>query len=142
MSVATCAALAAPVTAQSETRSSRSKLSPPVIREQFTPLRCPRHPQSTIELEGCAEQRIIRTDRQIDATVKTLFGLLPDDGARAHLTSAQRAWLAFRKADCLSVSDKYERGTLAGVLDANCTGDRSAQRLKELRAFERLLRNP
>lgn len=140
--IAACAALAAPVASDSAERGGVARVAPPVIREQFTPLPCPRHPQSTIELEGCAEQRILRTDHQIDAVVRSLFGLLPDDAARARLASAQRAWLAFRKPDCLSVSDKYQGGTLVGVLDANCTADRNAQRLKDLRSFEQLLRSP
>jgi uncharacterized protein YecT (DUF1311 family) len=122
--------------------SHLAKLSPPVIREQFTPLPCPRRPQSTLELEGCAERRIVSTDRQIDGVLGAIFPLLFDDAARRRLIDAQHAWLAFRKADCTSVSDKYEGGTLAGLLAASCTADRSARRLKDLRAFERLLRHP
>jgi uncharacterized protein YecT (DUF1311 family) len=119
-----------------------ARLAAPVIREQFTPLPCPKHAQSTLELEGCAELRIVRTDRQIDRVVGALFSTLPDDSARGRLATAQRAWLAYRRADCASMSDKYQRGTFAGVAAAYCTGDRSVQRLKDLRRFETLLRKP
>jgi uncharacterized protein YecT (DUF1311 family) len=119
-----------------------AKLSPPVIREQFTPLPCPRQPQSTLELEGCAERRIVSTDRQIDRVLAAIFPKLFDDGARRRLIAAHQLWLAFRKADCTSVSDKYEGGTLAALLAASCAADRSVQRLKDLRAFEGLLRLP
>jgi uncharacterized protein YecT (DUF1311 family) len=119
-----------------------AKLAAPVIREQFTPLPCPKHAQSTLELEGCAELRIVRADKQIDRVVSALFSLLPNDTARSRLAAAQRAWLAYRRADCASMSDKYQGGTFAGVAAAYCTGDRSAQRLKDLRRFETLLGKP
>jgi uncharacterized protein YecT (DUF1311 family) len=119
-----------------------AKLAAPVIREQFTPLPCPKHPQSTLELEGCAELRIVRADKHIDGVVSALFALLPDDRARSRLAAAQRAWLAYRSADCASMSDKYQGGTFAGVAAAYCTGDRSVQRLKDLRRFASLLRTP
>jgi uncharacterized protein YecT (DUF1311 family) len=123
--------------------SSRlAKLSPPVISEQFTVLPCPRHPQSTLELEGCEERRVVSTDRMIDRLLAAIFPRLFDDAARRRLIAAHRAWLAYRKADCTSISDRYEGGTLAGLLAASCTADRSAQRLKDLRAFERLLHRP
>jgi hypothetical protein len=40
------------------------------------------------------------------------------------------------------MSDQYEGGTLAGLVAATCTADRSAQRLKDLRAFEKRLPAP
>ncbi len=115
-------------------------LSPPVVKDTFTPLPCPKNPQTTLELEGCAEQRILATDAKINAVAKTIFGRLQDDAAKRHFIAAQKAWVSFRKADCTSVGDKYEGGTLAGVVAAQCTADRSTQRLKELRSFDKLLR--
>lgn len=115
-------------------------VSPPVIHEQFTLLPCPTHAQTTLALEGCSEHAIVRTDKQIDAAVKQLFGLLPDDSARADLVAAQRAWLAYRRADCTSLSDQYEHGTLAGVVAADCTANRSQRRLRDLRGFVKALR--
>lgn len=118
--------------------------APPVIHERFTLLPCPasKPDKSQLDLEGCAEHDIVRTDRRIDALARTVFGLLPDTAARRRFVTAQRAWLAFRTADCLSVSDKYEGGTLAALVDATCTADRSRQHLKELRAFAHLLQTP
>ena len=115
---------------------------PPVIHERFTLLPCPSRPESTVELEGCAEHRIVRADRKIDAVAKAIFARLPDDAARRRYIAAHRAWLAYRQADCASLSDKYEGGTLAGVLAADCTADRSERRLKDVRAQERLLKTP
>ena len=117
-------------------------LSPPVIHESFTPLPCPTHPQSTLDLEGCAEQHILKTDRQIDVVSRAIFARLFDDAARRRFVAAQNAWLAYRRADCTSMSDQYEGGTLAGLVAATCTADRSVQRLKDLRSFEKRLAGP
>lgn len=120
-------------------------LSAPVIHEAFTPLGCPAskaQAETTLGLEGCAEKSILRTDGQIDAAAKTIFSLLGSDAARRHFVTAQRAWLVYRNADCVSESDKYAGGTLAGVVDAQCTEQRTARHLIDIRAFEKLLKSP
>jgi uncharacterized protein YecT (DUF1311 family) len=117
-------------------------LKPPVIHEPFTLLPCPSRPQSTLDREGCAEHRIVRLDRQIDATARTIFARLADANAKQDFIAAQTAWLAYRRADCQSVSDKFEGGTEAGVLAATCTADRSVERLKDVKAFATLLQTP
>jgi uncharacterized protein YecT (DUF1311 family) len=94
---------------------------------------------STLDLEGCAEQRILRTDRRIDAVARSIFVRLFDGAARRRFIVAERAWLAYRRAYCSSMSDQYEGGTLAGLVAASCTADRSTQRLKDLRSFGKLL---
>ena len=117
-------------------------LKPPVIHEPFTLLPCPSDPQSTLDREGCAEHRIVHVDKQIDATARTIFARLADANAKQDFIAAQAAWLAYRKADCQSVSDKFAGGTEAGVLAAGCTADRSAERLKDVKAFATLLKTP
>jgi len=109
----------------------------PVIREPFTPLPCSGSPghQTTLQEEGCAEQRIGRSDTQINALSASIFSLLSDPGSRRDFIAAQQAWLRYRKADCLSRSDQFRGGTLAALLDAHCTAERSAQRVTQLRTF-------
>jgi uncharacterized protein YecT (DUF1311 family) len=122
---------------RADSTASVAKLSPPVIHEHFTLLPCPKHPESTLDEEGCAEHSIVHTDASINHFARTIFARLQDDPARQRFIDAQTSWQAFRTADCLSESDLFEGGTLAGVVDANCTADRSTQRLKELRAFDK-----
>ncbi|HEY5195988.1 MAG TPA: lysozyme inhibitor LprI family protein [Solirubrobacteraceae bacterium] len=120
-------------------------LSAPVIHETFTPLGCPKskaEAQTTLGMEGCSEQAILKTDAQIDAVAKKIFSMLGTDAARRRFVTAQRAWLTYRNADCASVSDKYAGGTLAGVLAAGCTSQRTTRHLTEIRAFEKLLQTP
>jgi uncharacterized protein YecT (DUF1311 family) len=119
-----------------------AKLSPPVIRESFTLLPCTGKPRSrtTLELEGCSEHQILTTDASIDALEKTIFHLLGTDSARRDLIAAARAWLNYRRSDCLSTSDVYQGGTLAGVVFADCFVARNEQRIKDLKAFENSFR--
>jgi uncharacterized protein YecT (DUF1311 family) len=117
------------------------KLEPVVIHETFTPLPCsgaPSH-RTTLEQEGCAEKQILKTDTQIDVLASQIFPILFDDRARRDFNAAQRAWLSYRKADCFSMSDLFEGGTEAGVVDAQCVASRNNQRIKDLRAFHRNL---
>jgi uncharacterized protein YecT (DUF1311 family) len=117
--------------------SHPAKLSPPVIRESFTPLPCGGKPGSrtTVQQEGCAERQILTTDARINALERSIFTRLRDDAARRRLVAAARAWLAYRRADCLSVSDVFEGGSQAPVTFARCAATRNVQRIKDLRTF-------
>jgi uncharacterized protein YecT (DUF1311 family) len=114
-----------------------TRLAPPVIRESFTPLPCGGSPghRSTLQMEGCAEQEILRSDTQIDALNKKIFGALPTGSARRDLIAGHRAWLAYRRAYCLSVSDVFQGGTAAGAVAADCTASVNAQHVSNLKAF-------
>jgi uncharacterized protein YecT (DUF1311 family) len=119
--------------------ASTVRLQPVVIHEKFAPLPCsgsPNH-RTTLQQEGCAEKQILRTDTRIDLLEAQIFPILFDDRARRDLNVAQHAWLNYRKADCLSVSDLFEGGTEAGVVDAQCEAGRNGQRIKDLRALHR-----
>jgi uncharacterized protein YecT (DUF1311 family) len=86
-------------------------------------------------MEGCAEQEILRSDTQIDALNKKIFGALPTGSARRDLIAGHRAWLAYRRAYCLSVSDVFQGGTAAGVVAADCTASVNAQHVSNLKTF-------
>lgn len=119
---------------------SAAMMPPPAISENFTLLPCPAKPRTTLDLEGCAEHKIVKLDKQIDALVKTIFEALPDDLARQRFVRAQRSWLAYRQTDCASVSDVNEGGSLAVIDFAVCAVARNTERLEDLRAFARALR--
>ncbi len=112
---------------------------PPVIKEGFTLLACPKNPQTTLALEGCAEHRIVKSDAIINAKVKKIYGLLRTNNAKTNFVAGEKAWLAYRKANCQSRSDVYEGGTLAGVVFANCVADVNDVHVKDLTAFEKAL---
>jgi uncharacterized protein YecT (DUF1311 family) len=114
-----------------------AKLAPPVIHERFTPMPCSGKPgnRSTLQEEGCAEQQILHSDKQIDALNQKIFSALHTTSARRDLIAGHRAWLSYRKGYCLSVSDVFQGGTLAGVVDADCIATVNGQHVSNLRTF-------
>ena len=110
---------------------------PPVIKEGFTLLPCPKNPRTTLALEGCAEHRIVKSDAVINAKVKAIYRKLRTDAAKTHFVAGEKAWLAYRRASCQSRSDVYEGGTLAAVSFGNCVADVNDAHVKDLTAFLR-----
>ncbi|HEX3691677.1 MAG TPA: lysozyme inhibitor LprI family protein [Solirubrobacteraceae bacterium] len=136
--VAACATVALTSAAQALAAGGHAaKLAPPVIHESFTPMPCtgaPKH-RTTLQLEACSGQQILRTDKQIDALNQKIFNALPSASARRDLIAGHKAWLAYRKSYCLSVSDVFQGGTLAGVVDADCTATVNGQHVANLKTF-------
>src|SRR6266487_2840424 len=97
--IAAAALLGASLFAANAHAGRPAALKPPVIHERFTLLPCPSKPETTLELEGCAEHRIVRLDKQIDGVSKTIFARLNDDAAKRDYLAAHTAWLAYRQAD-------------------------------------------
>ena len=116
-------------------------LSPPVIHETFTPLPCPAHPQTQLELEGCAEKAILGTDRRVDAVNAQIFARLAARD-RPTFVAGERAWLRYRRASCLTAASKYAGGTLASLVDADCIAARNRTHLREQTSLLRDLRTP
>jgi uncharacterized protein YecT (DUF1311 family) len=114
-----------------------AKLSPPVIRESFTPLPCSGAParRTTLQMEGCAEQQILASDTQIDSLNQSIFGKLFDAAARRRFIAGHNAWLAYRHAYCLSESDVFEGGTEAGVVFADCVAGVNSRHVTDLKRF-------
>lgn len=135
------AALLVPVVASG---AARVEPRPPVISETFTLLPCPAKPKTTVHLMGCAERKIIRTNDAINKRVRVIFSLLQDRRSAAAVSRfvrGERAWLDARRAVCRSRADVYEGGSAAPLAFAECEVHENASHLRELRAFERALRN-
>jgi uncharacterized protein YecT (DUF1311 family) len=133
-----CAVVAATAATPAGASTARAaKLAPPVIRESFTPMPCTGKPahRTTLQDEACSEQQIVRSDKQINALNQKIFEALDTNSARRDLIAGHRAWLAYRKSYCLSVSDVFQGGTLAGVVDADCVATVSAQHVSNLKTF-------
>lgn len=131
---------------QAEKREQPSKdsvapaLKAPVISEQFTLLPCPAEPKSTLDFEGCAEHRIVRSDRAINETVRAIYDQLSSSrDAADRFVRGEHAWLTYRRAVCESRADLYEGGSAAAIVFADCVAERNADHLNDVRAFERHL---
>jgi uncharacterized protein YecT (DUF1311 family) len=136
--VAVCATVALTSAAQALASGGHAaKLAPPVIHESFTLMPCTGSPgkRTTLQEEGCAEQQILRSDKQINTLNQKIFTALPSNSARRDLIAGHKAWLAYRKSYCLSVSDVFQGGTLAGVVDADCTATVNGQHVSNLKTF-------
>jgi uncharacterized protein YecT (DUF1311 family) len=123
-------------TTSSPASASTPRTAPPKVTEPFTPLPCDAN--TTVGMEGCAERKIVRADADVDQLVQLIWDNSTPDG-KSHLADAQTAWQAYRKAACVSESDKYAGGTLAPVVDAQCTVRLTRVRAAELRRQLRLL---
>ncbi|MBK4215837.1 DUF1311 domain-containing protein [Paracoccus caeni] len=55
------------------------------------------------------------------------------DGLPEKLQAAQRAWIAFRDADCGFAYDKFGGGSMRGIASASCQLNHTARRALELK---------
>lgn len=113
--------------------------TPPVIHEPFTPLPCPLHPDTTVDIEGCQEHRILRTDRAIDNDVKAILGLLRTTDARASFVAGEQDWLRYRRRSCAAEATVYAGGSGAPVAYLSCTVRRNRTHLADLGAMKKTL---
>ena len=113
---------------------------PPVIHEPFTVLPCPKHPKTTLDLEGCAEKAILSSDRAIDARVKSIWVVLAAGKARSSFAAGERSWLAYRRSSCSAEASKYSGGSLEPVAFADCEVTRNKTHLSELAGMLATLR--
>ncbi|MDT5199679.1 MAG: Lysozyme inhibitor LprI [Mycobacterium sp.] len=109
-------------------------VGPPVIREPWTPLHCPTHPSSTIEIEGCLERDVTRSDRRIDTQVANVFGLIKHPTDRTSFVSAEHSWLQYRRRSCSAAASVYRGGSAESIAYLNCQKSRNARHLVDLAA--------
>lgn len=111
--------------------------SAPTITEPFTPLPCSGTAghQTTIQLEGCAEQRVVSTDKQIDHLTGEDLAAFHDHARQQRLIAAHNAWLAYRKALCTSFSTVLAGGTAAAIQYADCEVTVNRQQITNLQAL-------
>src|SRR3569832_804817 len=86
----------------------------------FSVLPCPLLPYSTVDVVGCQEHRVLRTDRAIDAQAKTILGLLRTEGARSSFVAGGRSWLHYRRRLCSAEASRTAGGTAHAVALLDC----------------------
>lgn len=120
--------------------ASAATVGPPVIREPWTQLACPTHPSSTVEIEGCLERDVTRSDRRIDTKAATVFQLIKRQGDRAGFVSAEHSWLQYRRRSCSAAASVYHGGSAEPIASLNCQKSRNVRHLADLADSERILR--
>jgi uncharacterized protein YecT (DUF1311 family) len=117
-------------------------LAPPVIREGFTRLGCPATRaarQTTIGVEGCLEEHILRTDREINNRVRSILRLAHDRTQRQLFVAGEEAWHAYRQKACKSEARAFRGGTAQPAAFADCVLARNRSHLRELVDVEGVL---
>jgi uncharacterized protein YecT (DUF1311 family) len=90
--------------------------------------------QSTVGMIDCMTAELKLQNQKLNAAYrKALDGLTPDETTR--LKAAQRAWIAFRDADCTALDDPQQWGTESRVNAKLCMLDRTIARTIELENF-------
>jgi uncharacterized protein YecT (DUF1311 family) len=112
--------------------AAASATSAPVIHESFTLLPCPSKPMTTVQIEGCAEHKILAADKQIDALNAKIFAKLGKAG-RTAFVSANSDWVKYRDSACTAVASIYSGGTLQPVAYANCLVSVGTSHVTELK---------
>lgn len=112
--------------------AAANKRSAPVIHENFTPLACPSKPRTTVQLEGCAEHKVLAIDRTIDGLNAKAFAKLGAGGRAAFITS-NAAWVSYRDAACTAEASIYNGGSVQPVAYANCLVSIDSSHVSELK---------
>jgi uncharacterized protein YecT (DUF1311 family) len=115
-----------------------STTSAPVIHESFTVLPCPSKPRTTVQIEGCAEHKVLETDQEIDARNATIFTKLGKSG-RAAFIKTNTAWVTYRNEACTTEASIYSGGSIQPVAYANCLVSIDRSHVTELKAMQTAL---
>ena len=100
-------------------------------------------PGSTGEENQCADEAFQKADKEMNAVWPKLVASaeqsdLNDDATRKHhykkmVIAAQRAWLAYRDADCQLGEFIMEGGSGSGPIIGNCRAYLTEERVKKLK---------
>ena len=111
-----------------------SSPSAPVIHEDFTALACPSKPSTTVQIEGCAEHKVLATDKTIDALNVKIFSKLSKTG-RADYINTNTNWVNYRDAACTTEASIYSGGSIQPVAYANCLVSIDGSHVTELKTM-------
>ncbi|WP_244110355.1 MULTISPECIES: lysozyme inhibitor LprI family protein [Burkholderia] len=96
-----------------------------------------RHPTARIRtMNGCANRAYARADAELNSRYRALQSRLKDDrdGAR-NLTDAQRAWIAFRDAECAFQTIRVAGGSAEPLARAACLEEVTKSRSVALQRY-------
>ena len=94
---------------------------------------CMKNASANAEMMSCVQEESARLDKELNANYRKLTATLTPERKRA-LVKAQRAWLAFRDANCAFYFDP-DGGSMAALLARDCNMKALAARNAELIDF-------
>ena len=110
---------------------------PDPIQTRYTPAydKCLASPdgQSTLGMIDCAGAELKLQDARLNAAYRKTMASL-NARQKAKLQAAQRAWVAFRDAECASYEDE-DWGTISRINASACVLHMTVQRTMDLEAY-------
>ncbi len=94
-----------------------------------------RDAQTTIGMTRCAAAELAIQDARLNRAYKAALARRDDKATKAALLKAQRAWIAFRDADCAAARATVGGGTLVGFIGVTCEREHTARRADALETF-------
>ncbi len=91
---------------------------------------------SQADMNACADKSYVASN----ATLNKLYGqiqqrLSDNADARKLLVTSQRAWIAFRDAECSFSSSAVAGGTAYSMIDELCHDDMTQKRIEDLKRY-------
>jgi uncharacterized protein YecT (DUF1311 family) len=107
-------------------------------KQAYTPAygRCLAKPdnQSTAGMINCVGDELQIQDKRLNVAYRGAMGRLTTPRQKAALQKAQRAWIAYRDADCDSQTDP-DWGTISRITAANCRLAHTSTRADDLENY-------
>ena len=91
---------------------------------------CPGDTQ--VEMNACAEADFKAADAELNAAWKPAKAFYDGTGHGEDLLKAQRAWIAFRDANCWAEAAPYTTGSIQPLVFSSCMARLTRQRTKDL----------
>ncbi len=89
-----------------------------------------------IEMNLCAKQQSEKADKDINRRYRLIMQKLGEK-EKALLKTAQRAWIAYRDANCKADFSLYEGGSIAPLIQFSCLEKMTTERIAELNRIYR-----
>lgn len=99
---------------------------------------CDKAPDQT-SMNACMGKTYAQADDELNLLYQQIIGRLKGDTdsaeTRTALVAAQRAWIAFRDAECAFVGTRTTGGTINPTIIASCRTDITNKRIGDFKAY-------
>lgn len=88
------------------------------------------------DMDICAAAAFEKSDAELNKLYKEIEGRLKDDADTTKLlVAAQKAWIAFRDAECSFTSSTVEGGTAYPFINSTCHDNMTQARVETLKGY-------
>jgi uncharacterized protein YecT (DUF1311 family) len=89
--------------------------------------------QTQFEMNQCAHKKFVAADAELNKAYNRLASKLEDEELRAHLKTAELAWIKYRDATCDFEGIVYKGGTMRPMVESFCLARVTSARAAELK---------